>query len=156
MLAGLSSLLPDGVLLSDVDRNLAHIEGSETTLEQEQVSAIGVSYMIEGDVKKLDGPVAILIGSKTSSAAERTVVAFQSRSNVKTFGSPTWGLLTVAVQDAFGPALVKVSVGYTVDSEGNIYGDEPIAPDVLSGHEESEQLALDWLSSQGCTKTSSL
>ena len=102
-------------------------------------------------------PVALLVSPATQAAGELMLVAFQGRSEARSFGEPTRGLPTLITHtDLSDGSKLLVSGANSFDRNGTVYNG-PIAPDVFVetdwskfGTEEDPviQAALDWLHSQ--------
>jgi carboxyl-terminal processing protease len=101
-----------------------------------------------------DAPVALLIGHKTASSGEITLLAFLGRPNVRSFGDSTAGYASsntdVRLRDG---ATLIVTSGYPRDRRGRTYPLR-IAPDTLvpasdsAGGEAPVRQAVTWLRQQ--------
>lgn len=76
-------------------------------------------------------PIAVLIGPKTSSSGEATLVSFLGRPSTRTFGQPTFGVSTanLGIKLSDG-AMIFITTSKFADRTGKVYG-EKIAPDEL-------------------------
>lgn len=102
-------------------------------------------------------PVALLVSPGTQAAAELMLVAFQGRSDIRSFGEPTRGLPTLVTHTTLSDSSVLfVSGANSFDRNGTIYNG-PITPDTIVETDWSKfgteqdpviQSALDWLQSQ--------
>jgi C-terminal processing protease CtpA/Prc len=102
-------------------------------------------------------PVALLTSPATRAAAELMLVAFEGRSDVRSFGEPTRGLPTLVTHtDLSDGSVLFVSGANSFDRSGTIYSG-PIQPDVFVETDWSKfgteqdlviQAAMDWLHSQ--------
>jgi len=92
----------------------------------------------------LDCPVAILTDSLTASSGEATLICFRGLENVKTFGCATAGYASANTPFAMpdGSSLV-LTTGCDVARTGEVFCDEPIAPDFPTGTPEAD--AVSWL-----------
>lgn len=106
-------------------------------------------------------PVALLISPGTQAAAELLLVAFQGRSEVRSFGEPTRGMPTLVTHTELSDGTrLFVSGASSYDRDGRIYNG-PVPPDVPVSTNWSEfgtaqdiviSTAMDWLQSQtACT-----
>lgn len=104
-------------------------------------------------------PVAILTSDLTASAAEATLVAFQGRSHIRSFGMPTYGVPTGNNEHMLsdGAELILTSA-LDMDRTGRAY-DAPLNPDqnvqidwaqLNTHHDPVLQAAEQWLQSQSC------
>lgn len=106
-------------------------------------------------------PVAVLIGPVTQAAGELMMIAFQGRTNMRSFGEPTRGLPTLLIHTELSDGTtIFVSGAFSYDRNGAIY-DGPITPDVPTetdwaqfGTEKDPtvQAAQAWLTSQSSCK----
>ncbi|MEM7431657.1 MAG: S41 family peptidase [Pseudomonadota bacterium] len=90
-------------------------------------------------------PVAVIVGSDTSSSGEALAMAFLGRENVRFFGQPTagWTTANVAVPLSDGGILVFPSA-YMADSSGQAYPDGVI-PDEMVDSVKAPRTAVEWL-----------
>ena len=90
MIAGLSPLLPDGVVATFTigDRR------TPVALSDGRVSGGGTPTSV-GQRAKLAVPVAVLTSERTASSGEQALLAFRGMANVRTFGQPTAGYASV-------------------------------------------------------------
>jgi carboxyl-terminal processing protease len=102
-------------------------------------------------------PVTLLVSPATQAAGELLLVAFQGRSEMRSFGEATRGLPTLVTHTRLSDgSQLLVSGANSFDRNGSIYNG-PIAPDVLIETDWSKfgteqdpviQAAMDWLHSQ--------
>jgi len=127
------------------------IPGSNDMLRfksRKRTSWIPLSYVLKvariEEKPHIDCPVAILIDSLTASSGEATLLCFRGLENVRTFGTPTAGYASSNAPYAMsdGSSLV-LTVGCDVARTGEVFCDDPIAPDVLS--DDPEKDALEWI-----------
>lgn len=102
-------------------------------------------------------PVALLIGPITEAAGELTVVAFQGREQVRTFGAPTAGAPRLVLNTPLSDGAILLASGaYGMDRTGHVYQgsiqpDETVEIDWrLLGQDLDPviQAAADWLAGQ--------
>lgn len=148
MVAGVSPLLPDGVVLSFVGGAF----DSDVTVTGNSVQGGGTPTTTNGG--KLDIPVAILTDRDTASSAEATLLAFRGLDFARSFGAPTAGYASAnsyfTLADGAG---VMITVSNDQARTGEVFGDDPIPPDVeITGDDPKavEDAALQWLASKGC------
>lgn len=136
MLAGLSSLLPEGDLFS-----FAYRSGQKQVLSLKQIGRWSGIPLAE---EKQDLPVAILTSDYTASSAEIVAMSFQGLDRVRVFGQPTAGFTTSNQNFSLydGTDLV-LTTSRLVSRTGQAYDNDPIQPDVLTDHPKEEAVA--WL-----------
>ena len=138
MIAAVSPLLPDGIVLSFKSRKRT----MPVSLDYIQRS-VGLS-----DVARFPDstPVAILTDDWTASSGEATLLCFRGLDKVRTFGIPTAGY-------ASGNTPYLLADGYSLvitescdqARTGEVFCDDPIAPDVQT--ETPLEDALEWIES---------
>lgn len=139
MLAAVSSLITDGKVFSYVTN-----EGEYPYNLQDKVWSYRGKKIFEtpSDRKLQDVPVGVLINEQTASAAEATLIALKSNPNVKIFGKPTAGLATgVAIWPLYKGHALAIAGTKTRDIHGNLYGEDPIPPDLVTDEPAKEALA---------------
>lgn len=136
MLAGLSSLLPEGDLFS-----FAYRSGKKQVLSLKQIGRWSGIPLAE---EKQDLPVAILTSDYTASSAEIVAMSFHGLDKVRVFGQPTAGFTTSNQNFPLydGTDLV-LTTSRLVSRTGQAYDNDPIQPDVLTDHPKEEAVA--WL-----------
>jgi len=138
MISAVSPLLPDGTILSFKTRKRT----SPVTLD----FVLTTSGLNSGDIVKFQGdkPVAILINDWTGSSGEATLLCFRGLDNVRTFGTPTAGYAsanqTFPMADGY---TLLITIGCDVARTGEVFCDDPIAPDVET--ETPLEDALAWI-----------
>ena len=136
MIAAISPLLPDGVILRFKSRKRTSPVFLEAILQYQGLSGI----------KKLPSstPVAILTDDWTASSGEATLLCFRGLDNVRTFGIATAGYASANVPYtlADGYSLV-VTASCDVARTGEVFCDDPIAPDVET--ETPLEEAIAWI-----------
>jgi carboxyl-terminal processing protease len=157
MLAGLGPLLAEGELAASVypDGRRVPVWYRDGQAGFGEYTQLRVSFPYR---LRAAAPVAVLLGGATASSAEVLAVAFRSREDTRSFGTPTRGLSagnrTFPLAD--GASLV-LTVAATSDAAGTVFVG-PIAPDqpIVSagrgnGMDEAADAVLDaavaWLSS---------
>ena len=98
-------------------------------------------------IKKIlkDKKLAILINSKTASAAEAIIIAFKGQKDVKFFGEPSAGYPTATLGYTLqsGKILV-VTTGLMATRDKIVYHENGIEPDYFS-IEEPREKAISWI-----------
>lgn len=114
---------------------------------------------VDGPIYKLQQatPVALLVSPSTQAAGELMLVAFQGRSDIRSFGEPTRGLPTLVTHTVLSDgSVLHVSGANSFDRNDTVYSGS-IAPDVFVetdwskfGTEQDPVIlaAMDWLRSQ--------
>jgi len=94
----------------------------------------------------LDCPVALLTDDKTASSGEATLLCFRGLEKARTFGAPTAGYASANAPYPMpdGSQLV-LTTGCDMARTGEIFCDDPIAPDVMTDQPLEE--ATKWIKS---------
>ena len=141
MIAGLSPLLPDGVVstFDFGDRR------TPVSLSNGRVSGGGTPTSV-GERAKLVVPVAVLTSEQTASSGEQALLAFRGMANVRTFGQPTAGYASVntAIPLYTGRTMV-LTIGTTTARTGEEFGEDPIMPDEIREADEAPAAAQEWI-----------
>lgn len=141
MISAIAPLLPEGTLLSFKMRKRT----SPITLDY----VAGSSGLSLAEISKFpdNTPIAILINDWTGSSGEATLLCFRGLENARTFGAPTAGYASAnqSFPMADGYTLV-ITVGCDVARTGEVFCDDPIAPDVETGTPLEDAVA--WIQSQ--------
>ena len=134
MIAAVHRFLPDDVILrlrtrrNDMKINVAYVMNVAGVVQQAHI----------------DCPVALLTDEWTGSSGEAILLCFRGLANARTFGAPTAGY--ASCNQPFnlpdGSQLV-LTTGEDVARTGEVFCDDPIAPDVLT--EIPIEAALEWL-----------
>lgn len=144
MVAGLSPLLPDGEALffhSAMGDNPVTVDGTST-------SGGGTSLSVNAH-KNIGVPIAVLVDAETASSGEATMLAFKGLDNAVSFGKPTAGYASAnAVYDFPDSSSLMLTIAQDMDRNGDIYGDEPVAPDHVV--DDAAAAASTWLSQHDC------
>ncbi|MDO4686634.1 MAG: S41 family peptidase [Corynebacterium sp.] len=141
MIAGISSLIPDGVILTFKGKF-----SSDVTVSGSSVAGGGSPITAKSD-QKFNKPVAILTDKETASSAEATLLAFRGLENAKSFGKPTAGYASAnVVLDMPDGAALRLTISKDVARTGEEFAEDPIAPDVDT--DEPEVAAAEWLQQQ--------
>lgn len=132
MLAAVSPFLPEGDLMHFDIRGLK----TPVSLTNQMVCGGGTNMKIDGF--KYDGcdkmPIAILTNDMTASSAEAVLICFRGLENVKTFGQPTAGYASSnTVYTLYDGAKLLFTIGSDVARTGEVFCEEPIDPDEISG-----------------------
>ena len=141
MISAVSPLLPEGIIHSFRTRKRT----SPVTLD----FVLKTSGLNSGEILKFqdDKPVAILINDWTGSSGEATLLCFRGLEKVRTFGIPTAGYAsanqTFPMADGY---TLLITIGCDVARTGEVFCDDPIAPDVET--ETPLEDAVAWIQSQ--------
>lgn len=149
MLAAVSPLLPNGPAMafvtSDGQSSSVAIDGAATALNGEVLS--------EGpDVKKvIDTPIAVLQDKDTASSGEAVLLAFKDLPKVRTFGEASAGYSSAnSVYTLADGAQIVLTEATYADRSGNNTEGVPLEPDVASSLSLTFDVAVEWLSDEGC------
>ena len=127
MIAAVSPLIPDGFFISFKGRKF----NQPVSLDYvEQMAGITAK-------KKFKLPdtlsIALLTNELTGSSGEATLLAFRGLKNTRTFGSPTAGFASantpILLNDDY---MMVLTIGQDVARTGEVFCDDPIAPDVMT------------------------
>ncbi|MDO5027840.1 MAG: S41 family peptidase [Bacillota bacterium] len=141
MILGLAPILPEGRVFSLVDKN--NRETMAIDLDQGRIKAYK-GLEVSKKEKLADGKIAVLCGPGTGSSAEATLLALKGLDQVKVFGQPTAGYLSVNQGYVLGDDIfLNLTVGFFKDRQGKIYGQEALEPDFPSQNPYED--ALVWL-----------
>ena len=127
MIASVSPLLPDGILLRFKGRK-------RTTPVYLEGILMGVGLYTE-PIEKFpkSTPVAVLTNERTGSSGEATLLCFRGLDNVRTFGAPTAGYascnITKFLADGY---LLVITNASDVARTGEVFCDDPIVPDIAT------------------------
>ena len=144
MICALSPLLPDGPLLGT-----RYASGQMNTMTLANGAFSGGSGMTVESFKMPETiPIAILTDEWTGSSGEAVLLAFRGLENVRSFGSPTAGYAsTNTIFRLYDGTQIVLTVGADVALRtGEVFCEEPIPPDVLTGSPEQDAAA--WIRSQ--------
>jgi len=138
MIAAVSPLLPDGIILRFKNRKRTVPISLEFVMQSEGLSADGVRK-IPSSV-----PVAILTDDWTGSSGEATLLCFRGLENVRTFGIPTAGYASANIVETLpdGYSLL-ITTSCDMARTGEVFCDDPIDPDVIT--ETPLDDALNWI-----------
>lgn len=116
------------------------------------VASTGGGYTVSVDPVKADPscPIAILQDENTVSAAEMSIVAFEDKDNVRTFGHTTAGACnSLNPTMLYDGAVMYVVVGPVVTKSGKEILTDGLAPDVETvTSKEAYDAAREWLLSE--------
>jgi C-terminal processing protease CtpA/Prc len=143
MLAGLTPLLPNGVVGSTEARDGArtHITVTDGTVRVGSELAFS-----EEEPTKVPGPVAILVDAYTASSAEFVAIAFIGLDNTRSFGSHSMGYSTGNVAFRIDSYTLVLTVGVDADRNGTAYP-AGVGPDVrVARNMDAAAAAANWLS----------
>ena len=97
---------------------------------------------------RIQCPVAILTDSLTASSGEATLICFRGLDYVRVFGAPTAGYASANQPFPLpGGDRLVLTTGCDVARTGEVFCDDPIAPDVLT--DTPLEAALEWILSKG-------
>ncbi|WP_276907520.1 S41 family peptidase [Corynebacterium riegelii] len=144
MVAGLSSLLPDGTVLEFVSRT----NTTQVTVEGNSVTGGGTPITTSGG--KWDAPVAVLVDGDTASSGEATMLSFRGLEHSQSFGSPTAGYASAnMVFDFPDGSLLMLTFAKDKARTGEEFAEDPVQPDIET--ETPLEEAKHWLSTEhGC------
>jgi C-terminal processing protease CtpA/Prc len=128
MIASVSPLLPDGIIL--------RFQGRTRTTPIYLESVLRGAGLSSESIKKLPAstPVALLTDEGTGSSGEVTLLCFRGLDNVRTFGSPTSGYASANVTKFLSDGyLLLITTASDMARTGEIFCDDPIEPDVRTG-----------------------
>ena len=92
----------------------------------------------------IDCPVALLTDEWTGSSGEAVLLCFRGLTNARTFGAPTAGYASCNQPFSLpGGSQLVLTTGEDVARTGEVFCDDPIAPDVLT--ETPLEAALEWI-----------
>lgn len=152
MLMGLSPLLGDGIYgyFQDNKENRMpwrHRSG-EISIGTNPIISLDIPYIIKNTDKK----IAVIIGKKTASSGEATLVAFLGMDNARSFGSETAGLSTGNQSfDLKDGSKLYMTTTLFVDRNKNAYG-KKIKPDYATL--QPKRYALEWITDRKDLKRS--
>ncbi|AVQ33897.1 nisin-resistance protein [Staphylococcus muscae] len=130
MIAGLSKIIPDGTLMSWVDRKG---NSFDATLKKGKVNGGGTPIQVKAGSKDLETPVDVLIGDKTASSGEITALAFKGRSHIQFIGKDTATYTTANTTLTLYDGTQMNITNYKIkDRTGKYYENNPIHPDITS------------------------
>ncbi len=143
MVSGLSSLIPDGLVMTFEYRNgITH----EVALEEGTVTGGGTSVTLEETGKIPEIPVAVIINHGTASSGEMVALAFKGLDKVRFFGeasaSYTSGNSQMTLYDG---TIMQLTTSAVIDRTGMRYENNPIEPDVLT--DDPLEAAKTWIQS---------
>ena len=138
MIAAVSPLLPDGIILRFKSRKRTSPISLEFVLSSAQLTPNSVQRFPK------DTPIAILTDEWTGSSGEATLLCFRGLENVRSFGTPTAGYASANTPHplADGYTLV-ITTASSVARTGEEFCEDPIEPDVRT--EAPLQDALAWM-----------
>lgn len=141
MIAAVSPLLPDGIVLSFKNRTHTMPVSLEYVLKNARLQP--------GGIKKVSSttPLAILTNEWTASSGEATLLCFRGLEKVRTFGKPTAGYASAnIVQELADGYQLLITISCDVARTGEAFCDDPIDPDVHT--EKALEDAVEWIESQ--------
>ena len=134
MIAAVHRFLPDDIILqlrtrrNNMKINVAYV-----------MNVAGVARQAS-----IDCPVALLTDEWTGSSGEAVLLCFRGLTNARTFGAPTAGYASCNQPFSLsGGSQLVLTTGEDVARTGEVFCDDPIAPDVLT--ETPLEAALEWI-----------
>ncbi|MDO5668994.1 MAG: S41 family peptidase [Corynebacterium sp.] len=144
MLAGVSPLLDDGVVLQFVSRHGT----SDVRVEGTTVTEPGGATTTTGGQNPL--PVALLTDGETASAAEAVLLSFAGLDRAISFGAPTAGYASQNTGFDINVGGVIITTALMRDRTRREHAYNPIVPEVDTA--DPQAAALDWLAAaHGCS-----
>lgn len=147
MILGVSSLIPDGVLFSEVNsKNKTYdfkLKDKRVTNELSETYTSNYHKDNQLGSKRPNMKVAVLTNGDTSSAAEATLLSLRNSKKVKVFGTNTDGLTSSNTDDFYSGFGYQYAVVYPIawwkDNSGHVYHNQPIKPDVKTASKNLQQ-----------------
>ncbi len=139
MIAAVSPLLPDGVVLRFKSRRRTTPIWLEAVIQSQKIPS---KFIFKREIL----PIAVLTDGETASSGEATLLCFRGLENVRTFGAPTAGYASANQSHILSDGyLLAVTVSGDMARTGELFCDDPIAPDVRTP--EPLKDALHWIGS---------
>lgn len=140
MLAGVSPLLDDGVVLQFVSRHGTR----DVRVDGNTAAEPGGTTSTSGGKNPL--PVALLIDDATASAAEAVLLSFAGLDRARSFGGPTAGYASQNIGFDMYDSAVIITTASMRDRTGREYVYGPVPPNVDTAAPEAA--ARDWLAAE--------
>lgn len=141
MIASVSPLLPDGVVLRFKSRKQTTPIFLEYVTKSYRIAPENIGKFPEST------PIAVLTNENTGSSGEATLICFLGLDNVKTFGSPTAGYpsgnVTHTLADGY---LFAITRSAEIARTGEVFCEDPINPDVITDTPLEDAIA--WIETQ--------
>ena len=138
MIAAISPLLPEGIILS--------FKARARTVPISLEYVVRDAGLNSASIKKFPAstPVAILTNDWTASSGEATLLCFRGLEKVKTFGVPTAGYASANIVERLADGYqLLITTSCDVARTGEVFCDDPIEPDVNT--ETPLEAALEWI-----------
>lgn len=157
MLTSVSALLPEGGLVSFVDRDKKstwiRLTASTVAYEADSVSQRDTLTARTGGSSLAGRPVAVLQGKDTGSSGEATLLAFHDQPGVRTFGQTSAGLATANLGKTMPDgANLLITTSLMTDRHGHTFptGIPPEEPIAIPTHSDTAEdptmvAAINWL-----------
>ena len=127
MIAAVSPLLPEGVVLRFKGRSRTQFISLEYILRGAGLSAANIHKLPDST------PVALLTDGQTASSGEATLLCFRGLDNVRTFGSPSAGYASAnIVKTLVDGYMLVITTSCDVARTGEVFCEDPIDPDVTT------------------------
>jgi hypothetical protein len=122
-----------------------HDENNDYWLTMEKGMIKGNNKIIPTKDLKINIPIAIIIGNKTSSSGEFSALCFIGHNNVKTFGDTTAGFLSAnsSLELIKKKLMIVIPMCLAKSVDGKFYDDEIINPQVYTKYPLKD--AIDWI-----------
>jgi len=140
MIASVSPLLPDGIILKFKSRKNTMPISLELVTKSYDISSSAIGKFPSTT------PVAILTDYRTASSGEATLLCFRGLDNVKTFGGPSAGYASANMSHTLADGyLFAITTSCDVARTGEVFCDDPIEPDLST--ETPLEDAVAWIAS---------
>lgn len=143
MILGISSIIPDGNILSFVSPDGT---SERISLKNGTINAGGASIDLNHNIKLTNVPVAVIINKQTGSSGEMTALALKKVSKVKFFGQNSASFTSVNRSFSLytGTTMYLTTAGVK-DSKNKLYVNDPIVPDIQTNDPYGQ--AKQWIDS---------
>jgi len=141
MIAAISPLLPDGVILRFKSRKRTSPITLDFVVNSEGLSA--------DSIRKFPSsvPIGILTNDWTGSSGEAVLLCFRGLDNVRTFGIPTAGYASANTVEPLADGYTLVmTIACDQARTGEVFCDDPIVPDVSTDTPLED--AVEWILTQ--------
>ncbi|GMA68949.1 peptidase S41 [Leuconostoc litchii] len=141
MILGISSIIPDGNILSFVSSNG---NSEKISLKNGTLNAGGSAIDLHHNVKLTKIPVAVIINKQTGSSGELTALALKKISGVKYFGQNSAGFTSVNRSFSLytGTTMYLTTAGVK-DTKNKLYVNDPVVPNIQTNDPYGQ--AKQWL-----------
>ena len=125
MIAAVSPLLPDGIILK--------FKGRKRTVPVSLDYVLSSNGLAAGEIPKFPStlPVAILTDEWTGSSGEAVLLCFRGLGNARSFGIPTAGFASANIVEPLSDGYtLLITVSCNEARTGEVFCDDPVSPDV--------------------------